>query len=144
MLHAGKPIIGGLNVNKRSPALNPNVVFDERSAFDSFYEELVNVAMKRSSAGVLQVDAVDMSFTLIEREVIDALVVGAGPERRWFWRGDGIGENEWELFCRRAFEKGYASFVDTGAIVKHVGVKTLDIRDWDPTSQQTVKVSRHT
>lgn len=118
LLSHHRPVIGATILGKYPP-YEPWFFFVENG-------QLRRATCKEAAGSkVLEVGAVGTGFMLIRREVLEAV-----PEP-WFEGGvlasDGVGEDV--LFCLKARQKGYRTFVDTGLKVGHLTTVSVILDD---------------
>jgi|GEM_PF-2890884 len=104
LLFHQKDIVGGLAFKRRAP-FEPCIL---KQVKKDFYEHLLWV--KR---GLVQVDGIGMSGTLIKTDVFKKL------EPPWFLHTPELAEDL--FFCQKATEAGFAVWADTDLILGHIG-----------------------
>lgn len=93
-------------------------------------EHYVNPADWQRGA-VLDVDAVGLAFTLIRRELLEALREPGIPDELQYWFDPGVGDESDEIaFCRRARAMGARLGVDTALEIGHVASVTYTPETW--------------
>jgi len=91
----------------------------------TYYSMLVDEV---ANGTVMQVDATGLAFTLIRREVIEALTNADGPQFTHYVTWGQNGEGEDVNFCRRAGSLGFTTAVDVSCHVGHIGA---NVTGWD-------------
>lgn len=79
----------------------------------------------------MKVGATGFAFTLIRREVLEAMTSEHGPRHTWYvqWGQGGVGEDVW--FCQQAGSYGYEIGVDCAAHVGHIGSVVYGYDEFD-------------
>jgi len=121
--HGGR-IMAGVYFGYLNGTLWP-VMFGQRE--DGLYQPVTELSNDR----VMQIGACGMGFTLIHREVLEAM---RNPDDPWAWfghdifKGHRMGEDI--TFCYRAAQKGYGTFADGRIQVKHIKSRAESIDTW--------------
>lgn len=91
-----------------------------------------NTKMSIQKGDIVEVDAVGLAFTLIRREVLEAMVDETwGMDHTYFFAyGKGI-ESDDIQFCRNARKLGFRMAVDSGVCIYHVGPKAYGWEDFE-------------
>jgi GT2 family glycosyltransferase len=126
LLRANKPIVGALYYGILGG--NPNSTFPVALKYQKIKGEGRVLASIDSipKSPFVEVDALGMGLTLVKRSVIQALEPSSKlntPFAEMIWDGRHHGEDA--VFCLRAKEKGYSSWLATKARVGHRKTITL-------------------
>lgn len=127
------PIVGGLCVRKtwpHKPTIYVRDPEDGRLKQPVLGPEAFDGSLKPEQR-LLEVDAIGMGFTMIRRDVFEAI------EPPWFWFGFeklngkttyGSGEDVW--FCEKAQRAGFKVTCDIGLHIGHIGPYIYSITDY--------------
>lgn len=94
----------------------------------TFYGMLVDEV---ESGTVMEVDGTGMAFTLIRREVIEAMTGEKGPQFTHYVQWGQGGEGEDIRFCREAGSLGYRTAVDCSCHIGHIGIQVYGYDEFD-------------